>query len=117
MTPRMIPKNAARLGNKNGFSQELPQDVAAARADRFADADFLGPLGHANEHDVHDADAGGDERDETDDERADAHDAGNGNKRAFERVVRVNLEIVFLVWHAGRARFASRRSPLSNVRL
>ena len=53
-------EDAASFGDEDGFGEELPQDVAAARADRFANPDLLRPLGHAHEHDVHDADAGGD---------------------------------------------------------
>ena len=34
-----------------------------ARADRHADADLAGPLGHRHQHDVHDADAADDQRD------------------------------------------------------
>src|SRR5438128_2216534 len=90
-------QNAAGFGNENGLGQKLPQNVFAARANRFTNADFFRPLGHAYEHDVHNSDAGGDQRDETDHERADPYNAGHGNERAFKRIVGINLEIVFLV--------------------
>src|ERR1700736_3809364 len=83
--------------NEDCFGQKLPQNVFAARTDRFTHANFFRSFGHADEHDVHDSDARGDQRDETDHERAHPDDAGHGNKRAFEGVVGINLEIVFLV--------------------
>ena len=42
------------------------------RADGFADADLAGALRDADQHDVHDADAGREQGDDADDERADA---------------------------------------------
>src|SRR6266480_3897429 len=77
-------QNAASFRNENGLGQKLPQNVFAARADRFAHADFFGSFGHAYQHDVHDSDAGCDQRDETDHERANPNDAGHGNERALE---------------------------------
>src|SRR5882724_8528029 len=90
-------EHAASFRNEDGLGQKLPQNVFAARADRFPDADFFRSLGHAYQHDVHNSDAGCDQRDETDHERADPYNAGHGNERAFKRIVRINLEIVFLV--------------------
>ena len=49
-----------------GLDQELGEDVAAARADRLADADLAGPLADRDQHDVHDPDAADDERDRGD---------------------------------------------------
>src|SRR5260221_9294563 len=48
---------AADLGEHDGLEEELADDVAAAGTDGFADADLARPLGHADQHDVHDADA------------------------------------------------------------
>src|SRR6266404_1109730 len=90
-------QNAAGFGNENGLGQKLPQNVFAARANRFTDADFFRSLGHAYQHDIHDPDARSHERDETDHERAHPHNSGHGNERAFKRIVGINLEIVFLV--------------------
>jgi hypothetical protein len=44
-------------------STELGEDVAPACAERFADADLAGALGHGHQHDVHDDDAAHDQRD------------------------------------------------------
>ena len=41
-------------GHDGGFGEELQQNVAAARAQRFAQADFARPLGHCRKHHVHD---------------------------------------------------------------
>src|SRR5690242_16523613 len=40
-------EDASRAGERHGLEEELPGDVAAARADGFADADFAGALGDA----------------------------------------------------------------------
>ena len=53
-------QQAAGGTERDGFDQELQEDVPAARADGHADADFARPLGDADEHDVHDADAADD---------------------------------------------------------
>jgi len=47
---------------RDGFDKELHQNIAAARAHGHADANFPGALGHAHQHDVHNADAANDER-------------------------------------------------------
>src|SRR5204862_6912921 len=90
-------QNDASFGNENGLGQKLPQDVFAARADRFTDADFFRPFGHAHQHDVHNPNARSHERDKTDHERADPHNPGHGNERAFKRIVGITLELVILV--------------------
>src|SRR5581483_10683078 len=43
--PEHDTENAARFGNKHGFSQKLPENVAPPRADRFAHADLFRALG------------------------------------------------------------------------
>src|SRR5437763_1695996 len=97
-TRRMLPCDVfpAEVGDEYRFGQELPQNVPAACADRFADADFLGPFGNTDQHDVHDADPCGDKGDKADYERADAHDSSDVQKCAFQRVVSVHLEIIWL---------------------
>src|SRR2546430_10329980 len=52
--------------------QKLFDDVVLPGADRFAHADLAGSFGDADQHDVHDADAGGQKRDHADHERAGA---------------------------------------------
>jgi len=48
------------------FDEELKEDVALPCADRFADPDLAGALGHRDEHDVHDADPADQQRDRGD---------------------------------------------------
>ena len=50
------PDEAANECQHERFDQELKQDVAAVRADGFAQADLSCTLGHGYEHDVHNAD-------------------------------------------------------------
>src|SRR5580765_17617 len=50
-------EDAAGAGEQDGFHEELSDDIFTARAEGAANADFTGPLRHAGEHDVHDADA------------------------------------------------------------
>ena len=70
MMPRSDADQAAEDGQRDRLDQELRQDVAAARADRLADADLARPLADRHEHDVHDPDAADDERDRGDAARA-----------------------------------------------
>src|SRR5579863_8181526 len=55
-------RDAAGSGKQRRLREELKHDVAAARAERFAQADFAGPFGDAREHDVHDHDSADDEK-------------------------------------------------------
>ena len=48
---------AAQDAQGQRLDQELEQDVAAGGAQRLADADLAGALGHRDQHDVHDPDA------------------------------------------------------------
>src|SRR6266550_1977265 len=95
--PQNNAKNSARLGNEDRLSEELPEDIATACTDRFANANLLRAFRHAHQHDVHDANTGSHQSDETDHERADANHAGNIEESAFERVVSVDLEIIILI--------------------
>src|SRR6266481_3627613 len=95
--PQNNAKNSTGLGNEYRLSEELPEDIAAACADRLANAYLLRAFRHAHQHDVHDANTGSHKSDETDHERTDADHAGNIEESAFERVVSVDLEIVFLI--------------------
>src|SRR5438477_837734 len=90
-------KNSTGLGNKYRLGEELPEDIAASCTNRFANANLFRALRHAHQHDVHNANTGSHQRDETDDERANANHAGNIEESAFERVISVDLEIVFLI--------------------
>src|SRR5437868_458692 len=90
-------KNSTGLGNEHRLREELPENIAAAGTDRFTDANLFRAFRHAHQHDVHDANTGSHQGDETDHERANADHAGNIEKSAFERVVSVDLKIVFLI--------------------
>src|ERR1035441_8185981 len=50
-------RDAAHAGHDAGLKDELPENVAAARSQRFADADLVRALRHAGQHDVHDDDS------------------------------------------------------------
>ena len=50
----MPPPSAA---HHDGLDHKLRQDVAPARAQRLADADFVRALGDAGQHDIHNHDA------------------------------------------------------------
>src|SRR5580698_3002584 len=56
-----------------GLGEELAADVACGGAERLADADLAGALGHGDEHDVHDADAAKREREQGDGGEEDRH--------------------------------------------
>ena len=51
------PQPSAEAGHHAGFDEELHQDVATARAQRFADANLMRAFRDARQHDVHDDDA------------------------------------------------------------
>ena len=65
--------HAANFAEHDRFHDELRHDVSLLGADGAADADFAGPLRDRDEHDVHDADAGGEQRNRADHGHADAH--------------------------------------------
>jgi hypothetical protein len=62
LTPSTMPIEPADQRERHRLDQELREDVAAARADRHAQADFARALGDRHQHDVHDADAADHER-------------------------------------------------------
>ena len=63
----------AQQADARGLDQKLQQDRAPLGADGLADADLARPLGHRDEHDVHDADAA-DEQRQPGDEQPDGGD-------------------------------------------
>src|SRR5207249_1523985 len=67
--PRQDADHAANVAQHHGLEQELHQDAPPPRPERLADADLARSLGHRDQHDVHDADARHDQRDDADDER------------------------------------------------
>src|SRR3989344_4404389 len=66
--------DASGDGECYGLAQKLEQNIAAARADGFAQADLACALGDGDEHDVHDADSA--------DEQTDARDKREENGEA-----------------------------------
>ena len=62
-------EHAAGRRQERGLDQELPEDLAAARAERLADADLARPLGDRDHHDRHHADAADHQRDRRDDDQ------------------------------------------------
>jgi hypothetical protein len=53
------------------FEEDLQQDVATARPQGLEHTDLTGPLGHRNQHDVHDADGANAQREGADDRQQD----------------------------------------------
>src|SRR5207247_11116526 len=90
-------KNSTGLGNEHRLREELPENIAAAGTDRFANANLFRALRHAHQHDVHDANAGSHQRDEADDESANADHASNIEESAFGGLVCVDLGLMFLL--------------------
>ena len=75
------------------FHKELTDDVALARADRHADADFSCALGNGHEHDIHDADAADQKRDACDAAAEQRHQVARGLLLLLRLTVRVGAEI------------------------
>src|SRR6185369_7954664 len=83
-------------GHDAALDHELPEDIAASRAHRFADTDLHGPLGDAGQHDVHDDNSAHhhEDRDQPDGHRKDrARELGPG---AHQGVGGVDAEGVVL---------------------
>ena len=67
------PRNAAHLAEHDRFHDELNHDVALLGANGAPDPDFASALGDRYEHDVHNADTGGDQCNRAHDRDADAY--------------------------------------------
>ena len=66
VTPPSDADGAAEQAEHERLAEKLQPDVPHPPADRAADADFAGALGHRHDHDVHDADAADKQRDRGD---------------------------------------------------
>src|SRR5215475_8837402 len=55
--------HAADARQRGGFNEKLLKDVGARRADRFANANLASPIGDADHHHRHHADAAHEQRD------------------------------------------------------
>src|SRR6266404_593691 len=85
---------AADQREHHGFQQELQSHIRATRADGFAHANFLGALGHGNEHDVHHADATHEQAYRTDHGGENHERAGQLIPQIADEVRRGQLKIV-----------------------
>src|SRR5919197_893989 len=94
--PEAGAEHAAEGRQRDGFGQDLPDDVAPARAERLAQPDLAGPLADDHQHDVHDHDAAHHQgqRHHTDQHRENTF--GGGVIDAEQRVRREHAEVVFL---------------------
>jgi hypothetical protein len=88
-------REAADQRDEHRLGQELGEDVAAARADRLADADLAGPLGDADEHDVHHADPADEQRDRGDLAEQRGEHAARGAGRFQQRALVEDVEAGF----------------------
>ena len=67
-----MPRTPPTAADHDGLDEELERMSRRARADRLAQADLARPLGHRDQHDVHDPDAADEQRDGRDRRRAEA---------------------------------------------
>src|SRR5882724_6567575 len=86
----------ADFAQDDRLHDELGHDVALFGPDGAADADFAGAFGDGDEHDVHNADAGGEQGDGADKGNAQADGPGEGFELGDERVVGQDLKVVLL---------------------
>src|ERR1019366_5078795 len=116
-------QHAAGAGQRHGFHQKLADDVAAARPQRFADADLARALGHAHQHDVHYADAPHQQAERGDGDGHQADQAGDAVELLDNLVGRGDGEIILLA--GGHAAYAAHDAlhfrefflPLAALRL
>ena len=106
------PINPPVPGQHRRFHQVLVEDVAAARAQRFADADFVRALRDHRQHDVHDHDAAHHHEDarrcRPPCRRWRRSAAPTGSRMVSEAKMR---EVVVLPRAAGGGRSAAARAP------
>ncbi len=91
------PDDPADQAENQGLDQELPENIAAPGAHGHADADLPGPLGHRNQHDVHDPDPAHQEGNGGDGPQENGHDPGRflGRGKGLRKVA--DGEIIILV--------------------
>src|SRR6266567_3852857 len=92
------PNRAADEGQGRGLDEELPQDRAARRAERLADADLPGALGHGDHHDRDHADAPHDEADGREHEHHEEEHAADLVPGVQQLVLCDDREVVLLPW-------------------
>ena len=95
--PQMIPMTPPAEVRNGGFDQELPQDFAPPRAERFADADLARAFGDRDHHDGHDADAADHQRDRADDDEREEGGLAELVPHLERGVLGRELEVVLLL--------------------
>ena len=100
--PRQQPQRdadeAAHLAKGHRLQQELNEDVPTLGAQRLPHADLARPLGHADQHDVHHADACGEQRDESHARAAELERAGEPPQPFRQPVAGDDLEVALGLW-------------------
>src|SRR5207237_5140706 len=86
---------------RSRFDQELKENGAPARPERFSRPDFFRPLFHANESDIHDADGTDKKRKAGDEKPCYGDGVFNRLKCALYRLLFVNTEIVVFLMRYG----------------
>src|SRR5947208_3764434 len=89
-------EHAAERRKRDRLRQDLPDDVAAARAEGLSQPDLARALAHHHQHDVHDHDAADDERQRHDADEHGEDALGGGLIDAKQRVRREHAEVVAL---------------------
>ena len=101
-------EQAADRRQEHRLDQELPEDLAAARAERLADADLARALGDRDHHDRHDADAADHQRDRGDHDEREERRLADLVPDLQDRVLRHQVEVVRLHRASGCGGCASR---------
>src|SRR5271154_869367 len=89
--------DAAGSGEGHGFEEELPGDVATARADGFTHTNFASALGDGHQHDVHHAHAADEQADGTEHHDDEHHAANDVVEFLDDFHLGLNREVVRLV--------------------
>ena len=95
--PEQDSENSADQAQHHRLDQELLQNILRTRADRHAQSDLPCPLGHRNEHDVHDSDSADDQRNQRHTEQQIGHDRGRSGQHLHELRGVADTEIVLLI--------------------
>ena len=104
-------EDSADRGQRDCFERELQEDVALARADGLAHADFARALGNGDQHDVHHSDAAHDQCHAGHRKHKNEDRAGDLVPDIRERVLGEDGEIIGLV---RRARDADAAAVLAS---
>src|SRR6185436_19406742 len=87
-------KRTAEKRQHHRFEEKLPHDIAATRANRFANANLFRSLSHTNEHDIHHADTA-DQQAQTRDRNRNQSNHRRDAVKLFDKLVsRLNIEVI-----------------------